>query len=237
MSFVHGKNTKVFYDEFDFSSYFDQANIAANADTAETTTFGKNSKTFIPGLKDATLALEGFFDGSADAVDEEFNSILGGSGNLFSIYQNGDAFGNCGFATKALETAYGIVSTFDNAVRISMAAQSSEKAAERIESLHALGANADTDWEGSAIDNGASSADGGSAYIHVTAATGTIEVKLEHSSDNFAADITDLATFTPVTGATAERIEFTGTVKQYVRGYATIAGGETITFNLGFHRA
>ena len=211
--------------------------VAINADTAETSTFGNDSKTYIPGLKDATLALDGFYDGDADAVDEEFNIILGGSGNLFSVYEEGDAVGNFGKAMKAIETAYALTSTKDDAVRITMAGQSDGTAAERVQSMHALGAEADSDWEGTVMDNGESSSDGGSAYLHVTAATGTIEVKLEHSSDNFAADVSDLATFTAVTGATAERITFSGTVKQYVRGYATIANGETITFNLGFFRA
>lgn len=237
MGFEHGKNTKVFYDEFDFSKYFDDASVAANADAAETTTFGKNSKTYIAGLKDATLALEGFFDGDADAVDEEFFEILGGSGNLFSIYEAGDTAGKFGYAIKAIETAYGVMSTYDKAVRTSMAGQSNGTAAERVISLHALGAEADADWTGTAFDdNKAASANGGSAYIHVTAATGTIEAKIQHSSDNFAADITDLASFSSITGATAERIEFTETVKQYVRGYVTLENGESITFQMGLHR-
>jgi len=235
--FIHGKNTKVYYDEYDFTQYFDQATVQMNADTAETSVFGKNSKEYIPGLKDATLALEGFFDGSANAVDEEFFAILGGAGNLFSVYPPGDTVGNAGYAMKAIETAYGTLPTTDSAVRTSMAAQADGTAAERVLSMHALGAESASDWTGTASDNSAASTTGGSAYLHVTAATGTIEVKLEHSTDNFSADTTDLATFTAVTAATAERITFTGAVKQYVRGFATIAGGETITFQLGFHRA
>jgi hypothetical protein len=237
LAFASGKNTKVFFNEFNFTPYFDNVSVPMNVDTAETSTFGSDSKKFIPGLKDATLSAEGFYDGSADAIDEELSAALAVADKLWSVYQNGDSAGSFGYAMKAIETAHSVVSTIDNACRVSVAAQSDGTAAERVVSLHAHGAQADSNWTGSAINNGAASAAGGSAYLHVTAATGTIEVSIRHSSDNFVADDTELVAFTNVTGPTAERKTFSGTVKQYVRGVATIAGGETITFQLGLYRA
>jgi hypothetical protein len=63
-----------------------------------------------------------------------------------------------------------------------------------------------------------------------------VEVSIRHSTDNFVADDTELVAFTAVTGATSERKEFSGAVKRYVRAIATLAGGESITFQLGFNR-
>lgn len=236
MAFVHGKNTEVFVDKYDLTSYFDSVSVNMNADLAETSTFGKSSKTYIAGLKDATMSLEGYYDSTAGAVDAVMNTIFGADDKLISVYLSGDAVASAGYAMNAIETAYAINPTLDSACRVSCAAQSDETSAERVISLHALGAETAT-WTGTAVNNSASSASGGSAYIHVTAATGTIEIKIQHSSDNFVADTTDLVSFTNVTGATSERKTFTGTVKQYTRGYATIAGGETITFQMGIHRA
>lgn len=236
MAKVHGKNTKVFFNSHDLTDYFDNANPAINADTAEVSTFGSDSKKYIPGLKDATLSLEGFFDGSAAAVDAVMEDAFGSDGNEVSVYPEGDVAGKAGYAMQAVETAYSTTETIDGACRISAAVQSSGTAAERVISLHAHGAET-ANWTGTAQNNGAASAAGGSAYLHVTTVTGTIEVKIQHSSDNFAADTEDLVSFTAVTGATSERVTFTGAVKQYIRGTATIAGGETITFQLGFHRA
>jgi hypothetical protein len=233
---IHGKNTEVFFNKYDLSTYFDSANVSANADTAEVSTFGISSKTYVPGLKDATLALEGLYDGDASAVDEILEAACGSDGNEISVYPEGDAVGKFGHAMQAIETAYSAVETIDGACRVSAAAQSNGTAAERVVSLHALGAET-SEWTGTSSDNGASSSSGGSAYIHVTAVTGTVEVKLQHSSDDFSADTEDLESFTAVSAASSERITFSGTVKQYVRGYATIGGGESITFQLGFHRA
>jgi hypothetical protein len=233
---IHGKKTKVFFNSYDLTEYFDNANPSINADTAEVSTFGSTSKKYIAGLKDATLSLEGFFDGSAAAVDEVMEAAFGSEGNEVSVYPEGDVAGKAGYAMQAIETAYSPTETVDGACRISAAVQSSGTGAERVISLHALGEE-DDDWTSSVLDNGASSSDGGSAYLHVTDATGTVEVKIQHSSDDFSSDTTDLASFAAVSGATSERVSFTGSVKRYVRAVATIAGGETITFQLGFHRA
>lgn len=237
MAFTHGKNTKVFFNEFNFTSYFDNATVNTNSDTAETTTFGKNSKTFIPGLKDATFSFEGFFDGSASAVDEKLYTVLNYDSVYMSVYPEGDTLGLYGYSANLIETAYSVTSTKDDACRISAAAQSDDSAAERVVSMHALGAEADANWTGTGNDNLAGSSNGGSAYLHVTAATGTIEVKLEHATASDFSDAADLVSFTAVTGATAQRVTFAGTVNRYVRGYATIGAGETITFQLGFCRA
>ncbi len=237
MSFVHGKGTKVFVNKYDLSQYFDNANLQANADVADVSTWGNTSKAYVAGLKDATLALDGLYEGSAAAVDEILAAALASDGNEISVYPDGDALGKFGYAMLAIETAYAALATIDNACRVNMAAQSNNTAAERVVSLHALGAESASDWTGAAHNNGASSASGGGAYLHVTAVTGTVEVKIQHSSDNFVADTEDLVAFTAAAAAASERKTFTGTVKQYVRGYATIGGAEAITFQIGFHRA
>ena len=64
----------------------------------------------------------------------------------------------------------------DGACRVSYGGSINVGSRERVLSLHALAAET-ANWTGTGIDGGASSANGGSAYIHVTAVTGTIEGK------------------------------------------------------------
>jgi hypothetical protein len=237
MAKIHGKNTDVFVNGNDLTTYFDNAALNHNADTAEVSTWGNTSKAYVAGLKDATLALDGLYDGDSDAVDEVLQTVFASDGNEISVYPEGDTVGKYGYGMVAIETAYSVTGAIGGACRISAAAQSNATSAERLVSLHALGEESASDWTGTANNYGASSSSGGSAYIHVTAVTGEVEVKIQHSSDNFSADTEDLESFTAVTAAGSERITFTGTVKQYVRGYATIGGAEAITFQLGFHRA
>ena len=61
-TFRHGKNTAVFVDEFDFTTYFNDATSTSNIDTAETSAFGTDAKTYIVGHTDGTISLSGMFD-------------------------------------------------------------------------------------------------------------------------------------------------------------------------------
>lgn len=88
---------------------------------------------------------------------------------------------------------------------------------------------------GTSHDNEASSANGWSANLHVTASDGgTWEFKLQHSSDD--SSWADLATFTADGSAvTAEYKAGTGTVDQYVRLLETRTSG-TVTTSCAFAR-
>lgn len=235
MAFVHSTNTEVFCNGYDLTAYLDTISCAGSASTAKTTTFGKNENTYIAGTKDATLASEGFFDGVADAVDEVFNSALATDSVEWCWYPDTDAVGKTGFAIEGVNNAHGVSSTIDEACRVSASAQAST-GLERILSLHAMGAESESDWTGTGQDNAEATTNGGSAYIQVTGASGTIEVKIEHATQSNFSDKADLVSFTAVTGRTSERVTFSGTVNRYVRGFATIAGGENITFNLAICR-
>ena len=62
MAFIHGKDTVVYFNESDYSTYFSSVDLSATADVAESTTFGNTSKTYIAGERDGTIGLTGFFD-------------------------------------------------------------------------------------------------------------------------------------------------------------------------------
>jgi hypothetical protein len=168
------------------------------------------------------------------AVDVILQAALGSESVEWTWYPENDIYGNSGYALLACQNAYSVTSTKDDAARISVGAQSNV-GLERVISLHALDAET-ASWTGTVLNNGTATSNGGAAYLQVTAATGTVEVSIRHSTDNFAADDTELCAFTAVTGITSQRVAFTGTVKKYVRGIATLAGGESITFNLAISR-
>jgi hypothetical protein len=94
---------------------------------------------------------------------------------------------------------------------------------------------------GTAVDGGASSVTGWSAYLEVTAFTGTdVTVKLQDSADNVTfADVT-AGGFTAITTApTSQRIEGAAgaTLRRYARLTTTTSGGVTsVTFAGGVTR-
>jgi hypothetical protein len=58
----------------DLSAYLTSAGLSRSADTAEITTLGSTSKTYIPGLLDGTIPIEGHYD---PTVDGYLAGILG----------------------------------------------------------------------------------------------------------------------------------------------------------------
>lgn len=109
--------------------------------------------------------------------------------------------------------------------------------------LHELSAEtADGDTESSAVDNSASSANGGVAYLQVTdldlGGYDDVTVRVLHSAD----DVTYVAaaTFTDVAAApAAERVLDTGTINRYLASDWTFNGSgssQSITFMAGYAR-
>ncbi|NOZ27962.1 MAG: hypothetical protein GXP39_07920 [Chloroflexi bacterium] len=229
MSFGHGSQAKVYANGYDLSSYLSQFSASGSADTAEVTTFGKSAKVYIAGLKDATFSGEGFYDGATDAVDAVLSAALGVDDVVWVWLPQGDGFGNDGYGFECIETSYEVSSPVDGATTVSVEGQSSS-GMERLDTLHALGAEAAA-GSGSALDNGASTSNGGSAYLIVTAVPGTpATVTVEHSPDNVT--WSTLATFSAVSGRSGQRVEISGTIDRYVR----VSWDQPCTFWAGIHR-
>lgn len=107
MAFSHGKNAIFKLHDgssslVDLSSYLNNIDMAANADTHETTTFGKDDKTYIPGLRDGTFSLAGNFDPTADAL------LFGARGTIraFEYYPDGDSAGKVKYSGDVIVTEY-----------------------------------------------------------------------------------------------------------------------------------
>lgn len=79
------------------------------------------------------------------------------------------------------------------------------------------------DWNGTTLDNSASSSNGGSGYLQVVSSFGAFTGKIQHSSDG--STWVDLITFTTVTSSpTAQRSTVTGTVNRFLRFTGNVWG-------------
>lgn len=67
MAFVHGKNTYVSLDGQDLSAFTNNTEGTLEADSHDTTTYGKNDKTYAGGLKDSTFTISGIYDSDETA--------------------------------------------------------------------------------------------------------------------------------------------------------------------------
>lgn len=209
----HGKNTVVLVGQNNLSSYLNNVDSSKTADTHETTTFTKDAKTYAAGQKDGTLAMSGLFDGVADAVDEELDAILGGTAQVVTIGLEGMAATKRCRLLQALETEYNVSAPVSDMVAVDAAMQA-DGGIDAGVSLHpptAVGAG-----NGTAVDNGSATTNGGVAHLHALAFTGTTAtVKVRHSADNVT--YVDLVTFDAVTTKGAQRKTVSGTVNRYLQ--------------------
>lgn len=231
MAFTHGKNAKVYANGYDLSAWLRKVNTSGEADTAETSTFQRNSKTKVAGQKSGKLTAEGLFSHSNAAGSQEIDDVLQaalGVENVCWIYgPEGDAAGKRATLLAAITNSYEIESPVDDVVSVKAEAESSGTAVEGGIFL-VSGAQAAT-GNGADQDNGALTSNGALLMLQavdVTGAAPSLTVKVQHSVDGSA--WVDLTTFTAVAADNkAEFKEVTGTVNRHLRAIWTFGGTMT----------
>jgi hypothetical protein len=239
MAFIHGKGTAVLFNGHNLSGFFNDAGANRSVETAETTVFGKNSKTYIVGLMDGTISLSGLFDGAANAVDAVIQATLGTENSgVTTLLYNGATAGNRVQMAITETTSYDISAPVGDVVSATAELQADEGIDNGI-ALSNLKAITATGSETSQ-DNSASTSNGGVAHLHVTANSHNDDAvfKVQHSADDSI--WADLVTFTTVatTVTTAQRVVVAAgtTVNRYLRAEYTLAGTGSITFQISFAR-
>ena len=79
MAFAHGRSGYFKLATNDLSAYTDNVGLTHEADTHETTTYGKTYKTRAGGLKDATFSAGGLYDSAAGGPETIIPPLLGTS--------------------------------------------------------------------------------------------------------------------------------------------------------------
>jgi hypothetical protein len=119
MAFVHGKNSVFKLDNSggsltDISTYVNNVDFPETADVAETSTLGSSNKSFVVGLKDATIGLAGLWDATADAI---FGAVVGQTATLsFEYSPEGTSSGKVKYTGEAILTNYAISSPVGDVV-------------------------------------------------------------------------------------------------------------------------
>ena len=82
MAAIVGKNAYFAVDDStdtlrDLSANCTSVSLPASVDTADSTNFGDSNKTFVPGLIDHTVSIEGHFDSATNLSDATLSSLVG----------------------------------------------------------------------------------------------------------------------------------------------------------------
>lgn len=228
MTAVHGKDTVVFVNGYDLTSFFNEATVSREVENAETTTFGASWVTRIAGMKDGSIDLSGIWDGAASAVDERMAAYLGVDATVFTVGYGGTTIGNRADVAAGIVTSYEIGADIGDAVSVSATVESSGgiHAGKFLHSKTSRTAVANF----TSVDNLAASTAGLVANQHTTAVTGTPNAvwKIQESSDDGAGDaFADVITFTSITGISSEQKTTTAAVERYLRARLNAIDGAT----------
>lgn len=235
MAVAHGKQTRIYVNGYNLTGFFRKSSSELMRETAESTVFGLDDKTYLAGVKDATASLEGLFDGVVDGVEDVLLAALNADPTILTILPQGDALGNVAHGFTSLETKYAIDSSTDDIVSLNTELQSNA-GRDRLLVQHALGSDV-ASGQSASIDNAVQTINGGVGYLQVPDIAGitNLSVLIEDSADNSA-----FATILTFAGVTADRgrqrVEITGTVRRYTRSRWVFTGAGSSQFWAGFGR-
>ena len=123
MAFAHGKGADFRLDNSggsltNISTYLDDVSFPQTIETAETTTFGASSKSYIVGLRDATISLSGKQDATLDA---HISAVLGPAATLsFQYSPEGTGSGAIKYTGECIVTGYDVSAPIGDVVSVSI---------------------------------------------------------------------------------------------------------------------
>lgn len=107
MAKYHGYKGHFSIDGVDLSSYLTDVSMDQSVDVAETSTFGTLDKTYLDGMRDATISIAGRWDDTASTgPDVVLQGLRGDGANAFIYGPSGSTGGMVKYTGNAILTAY-----------------------------------------------------------------------------------------------------------------------------------
>lgn len=131
MPFVHGKNTSISVDNaagtlVDISAFANSVDMPRPLETAETSAFGQNAKTYIPGQNDGTVSISGMFDAATDQMIAAVMDALAND-TLASVTVQyrpaGTGVGRVQYTCEVIWTSYDVSAAVGDLVSFSLEGQ------------------------------------------------------------------------------------------------------------------
>lgn len=120
MAFVHGSNSAISVDGTALTAYVDSVTHDRTMETAETTAFSNDDKTFIAGLYDGSFSLTGHWDSTADST---LHGTFDGATISIIYGPAGSTTGLVRYTATCLVTSYNITSQVGDRVNWSASFQ------------------------------------------------------------------------------------------------------------------
>lgn len=218
MAPTHGKNADVFGNGYVLSPFLNSASFAGKRDSAETTTFKKNSKTFIPGLKDTTLALAGVWDGVTDAIDDIFYQALNSGSGVFSYIPAGqEVVGSRVWTMDSISIKYDVNTAIGGVAQCSADFMVADGGSFTRGVVNHPLFNEVALGSGATVNNAVATVNGGGLTVHATTPSVSLVVFLQDSADGTTwADLPGSVVI-PSGVRSSQSLNISGTIRQYTR--------------------
>lgn len=234
MSFVLGNVSRLFVNTKAVTTTVAGYTVSHQRAMSEVTA-GANpgGASFVPGLMNGTLGLRGPQDSTGQDLHSQIEAAKGVDNSfLATVCPDGTALGQVAFTVLGDASDHEIAAQVADAVGYTFQA-SADESVDMGFLVHAYQAETAT-GNGTSVDRGASSANGGVVVMHMPVFSGftSVTVKVQDSADNSTfADLTG-ATFTAATTAAAQRLFLAkgSTIRRYVRVVTTVVGTGSATF-------
>lgn len=237
MAFAPGFNSRWYHAEHRASAWSRGFNTTKNVNMLDVSTLENQAKVFIPGQVEGSASAEMFFDtlyASSSQAAQFFAALTTQAPETFC--PNGAAISNACQLINANGATLTAGSTVTDAVMLNVEVQPDGPIDFGV--VIAAEAAITVDTNGTSVNNGAATANGGVAHLHVTAFSGLTSnsVVIEHSTNDSV--WSTLATSTLVTAVGSERIVIAPgtTVNQYLRIRDDVTGTGTCTRFVAFAR-
>lgn len=220
MAFTHGKDTKVWVATYDLTPYLTGSTVAEMTETGETTGYGADDKTYVVGLSDATIDLEGLFNTASNIGSDPALHALRDDTDQIATIQTG----NRTKTGQAVATALTTSSVFDDVTRMSYSLQVSDHHGDQEAPLLSGGrvlydgTTGSNTQNGSTVDFGAHTG-GVIAVYHSIEPSANLSIRVDTSaSSGFGSSATLVASVTVSGSTTNGRLAHSSTAAQrYVR--------------------
>jgi hypothetical protein len=240
--FQHGRQTRVYVNGFDVSMYLRSVSSPVSVEPTETTTLVNEFKTYIPGMADATIGVEGLWEGSAEGFQALIeDSIQDGQPSIWLVTHGRTAGSSC-YGMAAEETSVALETSATELVTFNVEGQSSSFRENGV-ILKALGeetgaAVSPAHDYGRRVENGAvymqalAPGDGASPVLCEAVAQHSVDgvtwVDLEgESGGGFVIS---------ETGKLAARIDIRDGINRYTRASWSAGGGTSVPFIIAITR-
>jgi hypothetical protein len=129
VAFEHGKSGFFQLDNnagtlTDLTGFINNVDFPRDVDTPESTVFGVDDRTYIAGLRGATISISGFWDGASSQVDEVIEGVIAGANaatsKTFEYGPGGGVTGDVRYTGECFPTSYAVSHPVDGIVSFTL---------------------------------------------------------------------------------------------------------------------